>query len=78
MGAFLQGLVILGLVLEDQAFHWNVGEQRIPVCQNQALPQPPHAAIAVGKGVDELKFVVKDGAFDKNMVWRGLYPAKQR
>jgi hypothetical protein len=49
---------------QHQAFHRNVSEQRIPASQDQALPQPPHAAVAVGEGVDEFELVVKNRTGD--------------
>lgn len=77
MGAFLNSLVVLGLVLEDQAFHRDIGEQGIPAGQDQALPEPSHAAVAVGEGVDELEFIVKDRAGDERVGIGGNQPFEQ-
>jgi hypothetical protein len=54
-GSLLQNLIIYCLVFEDQAFHWDVGEQRVPAGQNQALSQPSHTAVAVCEGVNKLE-----------------------
>lgn len=75
--ALLQGLVILGLMLENQAFHRNIGKQWGPAGQDQALPQPPHAAVAVGKGMYEFEFVVKDCAGDERVGVASGEPAEQ-
>ena len=36
--ALLQGRVVLRLVLEDQALHRCVGEERVPAREDEALP----------------------------------------
>lgn len=43
-----------------QAFHRHMGKQWLPAAQNQGLPQSPHTPIAIGKGVDKFKLVMKD------------------
>ena len=77
IGAPLQGLVVLRLVFVDQAFDRNMGKQGIPAKQDQCLPQPPHAAVAVGEGVDELELVVKDRAGDQRMLIGRPQPMEQ-
>ena len=75
--AFLQGLVVLGLVRENQAFHRKIGKQGMPVGQDQALPQPAHATVAVGKGMDKFELVMKNRTLDERVGVAGAQPAEQ-
>ena len=77
MCAFLQSLVILGLVLVHQTFHRNISKQRVPACQNQTLPQPPHASIAIRKRMDELELIMEHRTSHQRMRLRHGQPAEQ-
>lgn len=72
-----KGLVVIGLSIADHGFHREEGEERVPLAENQRLPETADAAIAIGKGVDELEFVVEDTADDQRVGIGALEPAEQ-
>ena len=52
-------------------------EYRIETSQYERLPQPPHTPVSITKRMDELKFIMKNAAADKKMVWGMFQPTKQ-
>ena len=62
----------------DQALHRQVREQRLPAGQDQGLPQPPQATVAIFERVNELEFVVEHGADDQRVVRGAPHPMQQR
>ena len=52
-------------------------EDGIPLAEDERLPEPAHASVAVGEGVDELELVVEDAAFDEQVVGGFLEPSEQ-
>ncbi len=62
-----EDLVVFGLLIADDRLDRKEGEDLVPVAEDEGLPESADAAIAIGKGVDELEFVVKDAARNERM-----------
>jgi hypothetical protein len=67
--ASVQGFIIAGLLVTNQALDRHQGKQRAPTAQDKGLPQAAHAAIAVDKGMDEFEFIVEDAGGDERVVF---------
>jgi hypothetical protein len=65
----LQCLVVLRLMLIDQAFYRDAGERGIPAGRLRSATVP-HAAVAVCEGMDELELVVKHGTGNQSALHR--------
>lgn len=63
-----QHAIVVVLPLPDHCFHGQVSQKRFPRPQDQGLPQSTHAAVAIGKGVDEFKLVVKNATGHQEML----------
>jgi hypothetical protein len=63
----LQGFVLQRLVVVHQRLHWHPGKQRVPLGQDQRLPQPPDAALARAKRVDVFQPVVNGRTVDERV-----------
>ena len=72
-----QTRAVLGLTVTDDGFYRHVGQNGLPFAQDERLPEASHAAVAVMKGVYELKFVVKHAACDEGVFVRILQPLEQ-
>jgi hypothetical protein len=48
-----QHAIVVVLPLPDHCSHGQVSQKRFPRSQDQGLPQSPHAAVAIGKGLDK-------------------------
>lgn len=60
-------LVVLRLLFADDGLYRKEGKERVPAAENEGLPEAADAAVAIGKGVDEFEFVVKDAAGDERV-----------
>ena len=49
-GTVIDRCVVIGLMGIHQALHRHMRKQRMPTAQDQGLPQPAHAPIAICKG----------------------------
>ena len=56
----VQGFVITGLTLVNEGLHRQPGKNGLPALQNQRLPEAARASVAVGEGVNEFKFIMKN------------------
>ena len=56
--------VILGLMVMDDGFDREPCKQRIPLREQQRVPEPPDATISICEWMNHLKFIVKHAAFD--------------
>jgi len=75
--ACAQHLVVFCLSFTDHGFHWQEGEEGVPVTEDEGLPQATDATIAIGEGVDEFEFVVKDATCDERVGVGVLQPGEQ-
>ena len=64
----VQGGIIVSLMLQNQGFNRQIGEDRLPFAQNQRLPKPPCSAVSICKRMDELKLIMKDAGSDERNV----------
>lgn len=62
-----KSFVVSSLVIANDTFHGEVGEFRVPAGECQGLPQASDPTVSIGKRVDELDFVMEDGAGDEWM-----------
>jgi len=59
-------------MIPHQAFHRKLGKERLPAAEDQALPQPGHEAIAVGKGVDKGELIMENCRGNQRVDLSGL------
>ncbi len=74
--SLFEGLVVAVLLIFNQAFDGQQIKEVIPLTEDEGLPEAAHASVAVGEGVDEFEFVVKDTAGDEGMVVGGGEPVE--
>ena len=72
-----EDFVVFLLLVTDHGFHREEGEERVPVAEDERLPQSTHAAITIGEGVDEFEFVVEDATGDQRMGVGAFEPVEQ-
>ena len=65
--ALAGGIVILLLVLFDDGLYRQPSKDGVPAHEQSRLPHTPHTAVAVGKGMDELKLVVEHTGVDERV-----------
>ena len=75
--ALPDGLVVLALAGADEALDGYVREQGFPAGQDQRLPEPAQAPVAVLEGMNELELVVEDRARHERMVAGVAEPRQQ-
>ena len=72
-----QVIVIIGLMVLDDRFHRQPGQNRLLSHQHKRLPEPSHSSIAVGERVDEFKLVMDESTGHKRMFIGCFYPFKE-
>ena len=72
-----EDFVVSHLSLADHGFHRQEGEERVPVAEDEGLPEAADAAIAIGEGVDEFEFVVEDTAGDERVGVGAFQPGEK-
>ena len=55
----VDGLIVFVLPVVADGFHGEPGKHRLPLGQQQGIPQQTDTPIAIGKGMDELQFIGK-------------------
>lgn len=77
MIAGAQHFVVFGLFLSDHCFHGQIGEKWVPAAEDEGLPEATDTTVAIGEGVDELEFIVKDAACDERVGIGVFQPVEQ-
>ena len=70
LSAAIECGVVFLLVFADERLDGYVRQERVPLAQDQHLPQSAHAAVAVFKGVNKIVFIVKNQTGDQRMFHR--------
>ena len=68
LSAAIECGVVFLLVFADERLDGYVRQERVPLTQDQRLPQSAHAAVAVFKGVNKIEFIVKNQTGDQRTV----------
>ena len=75
-GACFDDLVISMLLGMYHIFHGQMREHRVQFAEDERLPQPADAPVAIAEGVNEFKLVMEDTAAYEQVVFRLLKPSQ--
>ena len=75
--AGIDGIVVFLLMVVDDGLDWQPCKYRIPFREQQRVPEPSNAAIAVCKGMDQLQLIVEHAASDQHVQVAVLCPIQQ-
>ena len=75
--AGIDGIVVFLLMVVDDGLDWQPCKHRIPFGEQQCMPEPSNAAIAVCKGMDQLQLIVEHAASDQHVQVAVLCPIQQ-
>ena len=75
--AGIDGIVVFLLMVVDDGLDWQPCKHGIPLGEQQRVPEPSNAAIAVCEGVDQLQLVVEHAASDQHVQVAVLRPIQQ-
>ena len=70
-------VIILLLAVIDNSFYREPGKDRIPLRQQQRIPQASHTSVSIDEGMDYLQLVVEHAAADEHMQITGFSPVQQ-
>ena len=75
--AGIDGIVVFLLMVVDDGLDRQPCKYRIPFREQQRVPEPSNAAIAISKGMDQLQFIMKHAASDQHVQVAALCPIQQ-
>lgn len=73
----IDGRIILLLAVMDDGFHRQLGKGRIPLGEQQRMPQAANATVSIGKGVDQFQLIMEHATADQHMHIAVFHPVQQ-